>query len=96
MGNLSWGGYDWSTVSAGTTLVAYFTTSADNAVMRFGNGNWKSLPSQAGLAADGNIPVDGLTSYEFELTQEDVDDLVANGGLVVCGAFWTLTSIALK
>ncbi len=96
MGNLSWGGYDWSTVSAGTTLVAYFTTSADNAVMRFGNGNWKSLPSQAGLAADGNIPVGGLTSYEFELTQEDVDDLVANGGLVVCGAFWTLTSIALK
>ncbi|MBO4610598.1 MAG: hypothetical protein J5668_00670 [Bacteroidales bacterium] len=95
-GALSWGGYDWSTVEAGTTLCAHFTTSDENAVMRFGNGSWASLPSLAGLAEDGNIPVAGLTSYEFELTADDLDQLVNAGGLVVCGAFWTLTSIGLK
>ena len=95
-GALSWGGYDWSTVEAGTTLCAHFTTSDENAVMRFGNGSWVSLPSLAGLAEDGNIPVAGLTSYEFELTADDLDQLVNAGGLVVCGAFWTLTSIGLK
>ncbi|MBO4469351.1 MAG: hypothetical protein J5740_03085 [Bacteroidales bacterium] len=95
-GELSWGGYDWSTVEAGTTLVAHFTTSDENAVMRFGNGSWASLPSLAGLAEDGNIPVAGLTSYEFELTADDLDQLVNAGGLVVCGAYWTLTAIGLK
>ena len=95
-GALSWGGYDWSTVEVGTTLCAHFTTSDENAVMRFGNGSWASLPSLAGLAEDGNIPVAGLTSYEFELTADDLDQLVNSGGLVVCGAFWTLTSIGLK
>jgi hypothetical protein len=95
MGALSWGGYDWSTVQAGTKLAVSFTTSSDDAVMRFGNGNWASLPSLAGLAKEGNLPIAGLTSYEFELTQEDLADLVANGGLVICGAFWTITEVAL-
>ena len=63
--------------------------------MRFGNGSWASLPSLAGLAQDGNIPVAGLTSYEFELTEEDLNVLVNEGGLVICGAFWTLTEVAL-
>lgn len=95
LGALSWGGYDWSTVQPGTVLSVAFTTSNENAVMRFGNGSWTSLPSLAGLAADGNIPVAGLTSYEFELTEEDLNVLVNEGGLVICGAFWTLTEVAL-
>ncbi len=95
MGALSWGGYDWSTVKAGTKLAVSFTTSADNAVMRFGNGSWTALPSTAGLASDGNIPVAGLTSYEFELTDADLEQLVSAGGLVICGAFWTITEVAL-
>lgn len=95
MGALSWGGYDWSTVKAGTKLAVSFTASADNAVMRFGNGSWASMPSLAGLAADGNIPVAGLTSYEFELTEADLEQLTTAGGLVICGAFWTITEVAL-
>jgi hypothetical protein len=95
MGALSWGGYDWSTVQAGTKLAVSFTASDDNAVMRFGNGSWASMPSLAGLAQDGNIPIAGLTSYEFELTDADIAELVNNGGLVICGAFWTLTEVAL-
>lgn len=95
MNALSWGGYDWSTVKAGTKLAVSFTASADNAVMRFGNGSWASMPSLAGLAADGNIPVAGLTSYEFELTEADLEQLTTAGGLVICGAFWTITEVAL-
>ena len=95
MGALSWGGYDWSTVEPGTKLAVSFTTSSDDAVMRFGNGSWASLPSLAGLAPDGNIPVAGLTSYEFELTEADLKELTTNGGLVICGAFWTLTEVTL-
>ena len=95
LGALSWGGYDWSTVKAGTKLAVSFTTSSDNAVMRFGNGSWASIPSLAGLAADGNIPVAGLTSYEFELTEADLEQLTTAGGLVICGAFWTITEVAL-
>ena len=95
MSTLSWGGYDWSTVQAGTKLAVSFTATADDAVMRFGNGSWQSLPSLAGLAQDGNIPIAGLTSYEFELTDADLSELVNNGGLVICGAYWTITEVAL-
>ena len=95
MGDLSWGGYDWSTVTAGTKLVAHFTTSSETAVMRFGNGSWASMPSLAGLAEDGNIPIAGLTSYEFELTEADLEQLNTAGGLVICGAFFTITSVGL-
>ena len=96
MSALSWGGYDWSTVAEGTKLAVSFTPSSDNAVMRFGNGSWVSLPSLAGLAQDGNIPIAGLSSYEFELTQADLDQLVNNGGLVICGAYFTITQVGLK
>ena len=95
MSALSWGGYDWSTVQAGTKLAVAFTATDDNAVMRFGNGSWASLPSLAGLATDGNIPVAGLTSYEFELTDADLAELVNNGGLVICGAYWVITEVDL-
>ena len=95
MGALSWGGYDWSTVEAGTKLAVSFTPTSDDAVMRFGNGSWQSLPSLAGLAQDGNLPIAGLTGYEFELTDADLAELVNNGGLVICGAFWTLTEVTL-
>ena len=95
MSTLSWGGYDWSTVEPGTKLAVSFTATSADAVMRFGNGSWASLPSLAGLAPDGNLPIAGLTSYEFELTAADLDQLVNAGGLVICGAFWTITEVTL-
>ena len=92
---LSWGKYDWSTVTASTILCAHYTIDDAEGCIRFGNGNWASLPSLAGLAADGNLPLqDG--GYEFELTQADLDELVNNGGLVVCGTGYTITQIGLK
>ena len=97
MSSLSWGGYDWSTVSAGTILRVEFSCDASGADMRFGNGSWSALPSTIQYAkdADGNIVVDGLSKFEFELTQADLDQLVNNGGLVMCGCNYTITSVSL-
>lgn len=91
---LSWGGYDWSTVQPGTKLSAVYTIDDASGCIRFGNGSWASLPSLAGLATDGNLPLqDG--GYTFELTEEDLNVLVNEGGLVVCGTGYTITEIAL-
>lgn len=94
---LAYGGYDWSTVEAGTILCAHYTIDeAEGGCIRFGNGGWASIPSLAGLAADGNLPlVDGGT-HEVELTAEDLEFLVANDGLVICGNGYTITSVGLK
>ena len=93
--DLSWGGYDWSTVSAGTTLCVHYTIDDPEGCIRIGNGSWASIPSLAGLAPDGNLPLqDG--GHQVELTQADVDELVNNGGLVICGTGFTITQIGLK
>lgn len=98
MTDLSWGGYDWSTVKPGTVLTAYFTLAeADYWQVRFGNGSWGSLPS--GLEAapgEGNIPMTaGATYYALTLTAADIDMLVNQGGLVMTGANYTLTKLTL-
>ncbi|MBQ3812560.1 MAG: hypothetical protein II841_03230, partial [Bacteroidales bacterium] len=95
--NLSWGGYDWSTVKAGTGLIAHYTIDDAGAAIRFGNGNWATVPSGKLVGdGDGNITLpDGSTSYAITLTQEDIDFLVDNHGLVVCGTGYTITSIGL-
>ncbi len=104
MQELAWGGYDWSTVAAGTVLVAYFDLdpSQEYWQVRFGNGSWTSIPSGKEIAAslgqgDGNIPMSaGMTKYEITLTQADLDCLAKEGGLVMTGANYTLKGIALK
>ncbi len=99
MSALSWGGYDWSKVTAGTTLTAFFTLDSDQTYwqIRFGNGSWSSLPSGVSIAGgEGNIALeDGATSYSIRLTQEDVDQLQNNGGLVMTGTNYTLTGITI-
>ena len=99
---LSWGGYDWSQVSAGTELVVSFTAEpgATYCQMRFAKGNgWKALPgttSLEGADKEGNIsmPLDA-TEYRLTLTQEMLDELVNDGGLILCGANWIVTKVAL-
>lgn len=98
MTDLSWGGYDWSTVKPGTVLTAYFTLAeADYWQVRFGNGSWGSLPSGLDAApGEGNIPMTaGATYYALTLTAADIDMLVNQGGLVMTGANYTLTKLTL-
>lgn len=93
---LSWGGYDWSTVAAGTKIRAEFSVDDPSGVIRFGNGSWAALPSSIQFGdAEGNIPISGLTSFDVELAAADLAELVNNGGLVICGTGFTITSISL-
>ena len=89
MGDLSWGGYDWSNVSAGTTLKLYYEVDASVGYIniRFGNGSWAALPSTQGWGNDGNASPDpSETSIKTVLTDADLEQLNNAGGLVICGA----------
>lgn len=92
---LSWGGYDWSKVEEGTVLAAYYTVDDPSGCIRFGNGSWAALPSLAGLAPDGNLPLSADGAYQFELTAADLKVLNGEGGLVVCGTGYTISRITL-
>lgn len=93
--DLAWGGYDWSTVKAGTTLTFYFTQNdwGENywqLSLRHGD-KWGDL-----AGAGGTVDLEaGATSWSIVLTQEMLDDLVANGGLVFTGKECTITKITL-
>lgn len=97
---LSWGKYDWSTVKAGTELIVHYLLNPAGGYhqIRGGNGSWTGLPSWKqlpGSDADGNVPVSADGYLSIKLTDADLTELVNNGGLVVCGAFFTVTKVQL-
>ena len=94
MGDLSWGCYDWSTVKPGQVLTIYLTPdmSAGWSQIRVGNGSWAALPG----TADTNDLTAGDTKFSVTLTQAMIDELTANGGLVLCGAYFTVTKVTLS
>ena len=100
--DLAWGGYDWSLVEAGQTL--YFSVQKVEAgkwaclSLRHGNG-WGALVDA--VNAEGKNQYDlgddvDATTIEFTLTQAAIDDLVANGGLVMTGDNLIITKVAIK
>jgi len=94
MANLSWGGYDWSTVEAGQKLIVYLTPDMSEgwSQIRLGNGNWAALPG----TSDANPLTAEDTRFAVTLTQAMIDEMVNNGGLVICGAFFTVTKVVLQ
>ena len=96
--NLSWGGYDWSKVKAGTTLVATVSTEGTGSV-RFGNGSWAGLPSfkkLPGYNSYDNVDITSDVTYvSIVLTNDDLAELVNNGGFVLCGDGYTAHKIEL-
>ena len=93
--DLAWGGYDWSTVKAGQTLRFYLTPEVEEGgwycvSLRHGNG-WGNLP--APIPGQYDTPSSPL---EVVLTQDVIDDLVANGGLVITGDAYTLTKVTIE
>ncbi len=91
--DLAWGGYDWSTVSAGQKLVFYLEQDASQGwwqlALRHGN-EWGELPEQVFVEMEA-----GQSRVEVELTQTNIDDLIANGGLVITGCNYILKQITL-
>ena len=99
MGDLSWGGYDWSKVTAGTTLKLYYEVDASVGYIniRFGNGSWAALPSTVSWGNDGNaVPDPSETSIKTVLTDADLEQLNNAGGLVICGAGIICKKIVLQ
>jgi hypothetical protein len=92
--DLSWGGYDWSTVESGTTLKIYFTEDSSSTYwqIRIAKGNgWSAL---SGTGGDFNVEA-GVTSLSYQLTAADLSELVNEGGLILCGAYLNLSKVVL-
>lgn len=94
MQELAWGGFDWSTVKPGQVLTVYLTPDMSEgwSQIRVGNGSWTALPG----TADVNPLTAEDTKFSVTLTQAMIDEMVANGGLVICGAYFTITKITLS
>ena len=94
MQDLAWGGYDWSTAKPGQVLTVYLKPDMSEgwSQIRIGNGSWAALPG----TADVNPLSAEDTKFSVTLTQAMIDEMVANGGLVICGAFFTVTKITLS
>lgn len=92
---LSWGGYDWSTVKAGTRLAVTYTITKTPSEMCIKSGDWGAIPSLQQYEEWGVLTLSG-TSYEFNLTSEDLNELINNNGLVIYGDGFILTQVILK
>lgn len=97
LSDLSWGGYDWSTVKAGTKIVISYEKKTPGEwgclSLRHGDG-WGNLPNNFGSQYD--FPDDSGV-YEAQLPQDVLDDLSANNqGMIITGTNFILKRVALK
>ena len=92
MSALAYGAFDWSTVAPGTTLNIHYTqyTEKNYWQLRLGNGSWAALPGTSDVDLEA-----GSTLYSIVLTKEMLDELVANDGLVITGAFIYVNQLEL-
>ena len=91
---LAWGGFDWSTATVGQTLFFHMTPTVEEGAwwcisLRHGD-SWGAL---AGVPGQYDSPESPMG---VKLTQEILDDLKANGGLVITGTGFELTKVSLK
>lgn len=92
--DLAWGGYDWSTVKPGTRLRIYCTPLVADGEwwcvdVRHGQ-DWAALPGIGQV----DTPAGGVA--EYVLTKDVIDDLMANGGLVITGTGYKMTKVTLE
>ena len=92
--DLAWGGFDWTTVSAGQTLTFYCEPSEAAAggwyclSLRVGN-DWKALN---GVPGQYDNPVE----VKVELTEEMLTHLQTENGLVMTGSNCVVTKITIE
>lgn len=92
--DMAWGGYDWSTVKPGTKLRIYCTPLVADGEwwcvdVRHGQ-DWAALPGIGQV----DTPAGGVA--EYVLSKAVIDDLVANGGLVITGTGYKMTKVTLE
>ncbi len=89
------GGIDWSLVTAGQIIKITYTKGDLNAwwgcvSLRLNDADWSNL-SETG----GQIDISASGTVSYTLTQEDIDALVANNGLLFTGYNITITKITI-
>ena len=93
--DLAWGGYDWSSVTAGTMLEIHLakTTQGQWGCISLRHGDsWGALP--APIPGQYDLE-DGDVVLSITLSQPIIDDLAAKGGLVLTGDNYTLSKVVL-
>ena len=96
MKDLSWNGYDWSTVKAGTTIRLYYNkiNAGEWACISLRSGtSWNNLPAPIASQYDLN---EDEGKVEVSIAANVLQDLIDNHGLVVTGDNCTLTKITLE
>jgi len=91
--DLAWGGYDWASVAPGMILRFEFEPIKAPGEwfcisLRHGD-SWGNIPSLPGQYDSPESPLDVV------LTQEILQDLIDNGGLVITGDGYKLTQVSL-
>lgn len=96
MKDLSWDGYDWSKVNAGTTIRLYYNkiNAGEWACISLRSGtSWNNLPAPIASQYDLN---EDEGKVEVSIAANVLQDLIDNHGLVVTGDNCTLTKITLE
>ncbi|MCM1296385.1 MAG: hypothetical protein NC311_12675 [Muribaculaceae bacterium] len=94
--DLAWGGYDWTQVPAGATLTLYMTSVVPEGEwwcvsLRHGK-DWGNLPDP--IPGQYDNPENGVLSVK--LPQNVLDDIIANGGLVISGSNFILNKVTIE
>ncbi len=94
---LAWGGFDWTTVKPDSVIRFYLSinTPGQWAFIGLRHGqDWGSLPNNA---AYDQIDLNGDESVvAFDLPANVLEDINANGGMVIVGANITVTDITIE
>ena len=93
--DLAWGGFDWTTIAANTVVKFYYKKNNPGnwgcISLRHGQ-DWAALPDP--IPGQYDLDEDeGILSVTFP--QNVLDDLIANGGLVITGDNFTLTKVTV-
>ena len=93
--DLAWGGFDWSTIAANTKLNFYYKKinagSWGCISLRHGD-SWGNLPDP--ISGQYDLQEDeGILSVVF--TQAVLNDIIANGGLVITGDNYILSKVTI-
>ena len=93
--DLAWGGFDWTTIAANTVVKFYYKKNNPGnwgcISLRHGQ-DWAALPNP--IPGQYDLDEDeGILSVTFP--QNVLDDLIANGGLVITGDNFTLTKVTV-
>lgn len=93
--DLAWGGFDWTTIAAGTVFNFYYKKNTPGSwaciSLRHGD-NWGNLPDP--IPGQYDLDEDeGVLKVTFP--QNVLDDIIANGGLVITGDNYTLTRVTI-